>query len=102
MDHEPIANPAAVSNQVTEEAQRAIAQTGGAGNALLDAQIQAAMQVDPPAEEPIATNITTQTDLNDPTRSENFTTTGDYPSDLKQLEDQGNLSMAKDNASTEE
>lgn len=102
MDNQPIANPASVSNQATAEAQQAVAQTGGAGNALLDAQIQAAMQPKPSEEEPIATNMTSNNDLDDPTKAENFTTTGDYPSDFKQLDDHGNLSMVRDNASTEE
>ena len=102
MDNQPITTPASVSNQATEEAQQMLTQTGGAGNALLDAQIQAAMQPKPSEEEPSATNMTGNCDLNDPTKAENFTTTGDYPSDFKQLDDQGNLSMARNNASTEE
>ena len=93
----------AVPNQPASEAQETIAEKihYSGGNALLDAEIQAGKQVkSPPVDRPTATDITENRDPEQPD-SKNFTTTGDYPPTLSQLEDQGNMSIAKDSPAAE-
>lgn len=88
-----------VANQAAAEALQTIAQKNhySGGNALLDAQIEAGTMVEsPPVDYPSATNITENSDTDEPVK-----TTGDYPADLKQLEDQGNMSIAKDSPAAE-
>lgn len=103
MDDKPRTAQATVSNQAASEAQETIAQKNhySGGNALLDAEVEAGTQVkSPPVNQPSATDITENRDTDEPA-SKVFTTTGDYPADFKQLEDQGNLSIAKDSPAAE-
>lgn len=93
-----------VSNQAASEAQETVAENVhySGGNALLDAQAQAGTQVEsPPVEKPIATDITENHNTDDPAKSKNFTTTGDYPADFNRLDEQGNMSIAKDSPAAE-
>lgn len=99
MDDKSMAPTGAVSNQAAKEAQQTIAQQNhyAGGNALLDASLQAGTQIDDSIiYQPAATNFAGNQDTDDPTKAKQFTTTGDYPVDLKRLEDQGDLSLIKD------
>ncbi|MBE9009547.1 hypothetical protein IQ250_04940 [Pseudanabaenaceae cyanobacterium LEGE 13415] len=98
MDDKSMANQGAVPNQAALEAQQSIVGNihAAGGSALLDAQAQIGTEIDPIKDAPAATNFSGEDDTNDPTEAKNFTTTGDYPVDFTQLDDEGNLSMLND------
>lgn len=104
MDDKSMAAQEAVANQAALEAQAssigAIHSAGG--NALLDAEAEAGTEIEsPPVEHPIATDFTADRDRDDSTEAKVFTTTGDYPVDFEQLNDEGNLSLVSDTPSAE-
>lgn len=103
MDDEKRAAQAAVPNQAAAEAQQMQIEKKdySGGNALLDAQIQAGEQTGSPVDEPIATDIAGNDRTEDPQEAQNITTTGNYPIDRSQLDDEGNLSMVKDTPTAE-
>jgi hypothetical protein len=104
MDDKSMTAQDTVANQAASEAEETIAQKNhySGGNALLDAQVEAGTEVEsPPVDQPIATDITDNRDTDDPGSAKVFTTTGDYPTDFKRLEDEGNMSIAKDSPAAE-
>ncbi|MEH1832712.1 MAG: hypothetical protein V7L29_11675 [Nostoc sp.] len=103
MDDKSMAAQGAVPNQAAAEAQETLARQNhyAGGNALLDAQREAGTQIDDSViEQPAATNIAGNQDTDDPTEAK-FTTTGDYPVDFEQLNDEKDLSLTKDVPSAE-
>lgn len=84
------------SQQATADAQASQIdrQQYSGGNAMLDAQIQADSQSQP--EDNTASNVRTQPTLGTKS-SKQADTTGIYPSDLNELDDEGNLSVSHDN-----
>ena len=89
-------------NRAAIEAQESIAQSHqhAGGSAMLDTSIQADEQVTPKtesdAEHPAGSNKTAANRRTDPTKAEQFDTTGAYPADFQQLDDEGSLSMKSD------
>jgi len=103
MDDKSMALQGAVPNQAALEAQQTIVgqmHTAG-GSALLDAEAQAGTQLDNAISDPAATDFSGDRDTDDPTEAKQFTTTGDYPVDLTQLDDEGDLSLTNDTPSAE-
>ncbi len=98
MDDKSTANQSAVPNQAALEAQQTIAGQAhfAGGSSLLDAEAQAGTQIDESIEDQSATNLSDDRGTDDPTEAKQFTTTGNYPVDLTQLDDEGNLSLVND------
>lgn len=99
MDDKSMVAQGTVPNQAAAEAQATL--TGSVhysgGNAMLDAEAEAGTQVNsPPVEQLIATNFAGNTDRDDPMEAKVFTTTGDYPVDFEQLNDEEDLSLTDD------
>ncbi|OUL34860.1 hypothetical protein BV372_12860 [Nostoc sp. T09] len=89
MDDQTRAAQAAVPNQAAAEAQQTNYEQKSAsgGSAMLDAQKQAGeMRQDDPVDHPSASNIAGDTEINDPTDTKLFTTTGNYPVDANELQ----------------
>ncbi|MBD1847170.1 hypothetical protein H6F89_27955 [Cyanobacteria bacterium FACHB-63] len=103
MNDQSMANQGATPNQAALEAQQTISgQTHAAGgSALLDANAQVDPQLDDSSNEPVASNLSGDQETDDPTEAKQFTTTGNYPVDLTQLDDEGNLSLTTDAPSAE-
>jgi hypothetical protein len=89
-------------NRAAIEAQESLAKSHqqAGGSAMLDASIQADEQTNPhtttDAEHPAGSNQTGASRRTDPTKAEQFDTTGAYPPDFQQLDDEGSLSMKSD------
>lgn len=92
-------------NRAVTDAQESLAESHqySGGSAMLDAEIQAEQQTSgkPDVEQPTTTNYAGNDKTNDPTEAQQFNTTGAYPSDFQQLEDEGNLSLTKDTPAAE-
>lgn len=87
----------APSNDAAIEAQTTIGNisSGGAGNAMLDAEVTMTKELDETAiDQPVASN----TPDSAPPEKPVMETTGAYPSDFNQLTNQENLAVAKDSA----
>lgn len=93
-----MANQGAVPNQAALEALQEISGSihAGGGSALLAAQAQIGTEIDPMGDDPAATDFSGEDDTDDPTEAKNITTTGDYPVELSQLDDEGDLSILND------
>lgn len=102
MTSRSMSNQGSVPNQPTTDAQKEVVEktSYSGGSAMLDGHIEAEKQLDNNAvEQPIATDVAENTDTEDPIRAQNITTTGAYPADRTQLDDEGLTSIAKDSPS---
>lgn len=94
MEDGSMTGQAATSEQIAGEAQQSFtgAQSFAGGSAMLDAQAQAAEQIgnEEMSEDAIATNLAgeTKTASGD---GKDIETTGNYPADFEELDDEGNL-----------
>lgn len=90
VNNKSTSNQAASADQAAAEAQRARTDANqySGGDALLDAQVKLSQQQgsEPPVEDPAATNVTGRTHKDEPKKAKNYTTTGAYPVDRKQME----------------
>lgn len=78
------------TNQPADEAQTTLNQgkNHASGSTMLNAKVELSnqMQDEPNINQPIATNLTENSDTDDPTDAQKFATTGGYPVDAKRLD----------------
>ncbi len=90
MDNNPNSPQTPGTNQPADEVQTTLSpgRNHASGSAMLDAEIALSnqTQTEPDIDYPVATNLTGNSDTDDPTDAQAVSTTAAYPADAKRLE----------------